>query len=109
MIWLDVSQYRLRIVDSDPATMPRYRAVGSVCVHGDVAIISGFLGNSTRTDVREVFKELHVRNIKHLIVQRAGSHRMPFARQINTPGQPFDGWWHVRLDDVVNPANRRKT
>lgn len=109
MIWLDVSQYCLRIVDSDPATKPPYRAVGSVYIHGDVAIISGFIGKLLKADGREIFQELHARNIKHLIVQRAGSHRMPLARQINTPDQPFDGWWHVRLDDVVNPTNRRKT
>ncbi|MBX3629295.1 MAG: hypothetical protein KF908_05150 [Nitrosomonas sp.] len=102
MIWLEETQYCLRIVDADPATKPPYRAVGSIYVHSNVAIIVGFHGSFMRADVRELFEKLHERNIKHLLSDRADNHRVPFGQKINAPGGPFDGWWHIDLEHAIN-------
>lgn len=108
MIWLEETQYCLRIVDSDPATKPPYRAVGSVYIHGDVAVLSGFLGDLKRADINEIFEKLYARKIEHLIVERVGNHRVPFGRKIHAPEGPFDGWWHIDLERVSHSISTTK-
>jgi len=100
MIWLDESQYCLRIIDGDPAARPPYRAVGNIYIHGDVAILSGFHGKVMRADLREFLAKMRERKINHLILERTGNHRFPFASAINTPGGPFHGWWHIDMGAI---------
>lgn len=101
MIWLEEAQYCLRIVDADPETKPPYRAVGSISIHGDVAILSGFLGTMKRSDMREFVDKMRRRGINHLITWRSDDHVMPLFEKIQTDSGPFNGWWHLKIDDEM--------
>jgi len=100
MIWLDESQYCLRIIDGDPAHKPSYRAVGNIYLHGDVAILCGFHGKLLRVDLRDLVSSLWDRGIRHLLTERSGSHRIPMGQRIDTPDGPFHDWWHVDLKEI---------
>ena len=100
MIWLDESQYCLRIVDGNKEEKPPYRAVGNIYLHGDVAILCGFHGKLMRTDLREFVFKMIERGVNHLLVDRSERHRIPLGKRIDTPGGPFHDWWHIDLKTI---------
>lgn len=102
MIWIEESQYCLRIIDGDPAQRPPYRAVGTIIRHGDVAMLKGFLGQFTRSDLVEFIKKISEMGVRHILLERAGNHRLPFGKKINAPEGPFDGWWHIDLGQAIH-------
>lgn len=99
MIWLDESQYCLRIVDGDPAERPPYRAVGTVHRHGDVAILSGFLGQIKRQDLINFVIKMHEIGVCYILISRAGKHKMPFGSAVDAG--PFRGWWQIDIPDLL--------
>jgi hypothetical protein len=99
MIWLDPHLHLLRIIDGDPRDKPDYRAIGNVFMHGEVAVLAGFHGDLTRNDMRQIMTNLSSNGARYLLMERAGKHKIPLAEKINRPGEPFDGWWFVRLPD----------
>ena len=100
MIWLENSQYCLRIIDGDPAERPPYRAVGTVHRHGDVAILSGFLGEINKRDLIDFVRKMHEIGVRYILISRAGKHRIPLAQIIETAG-PFCGWWQINIPDIM--------
>lgn len=99
MIWIEESQYCLRIIDGDPAQRPPYRAVGTIIRHGDVAVLQGFLGQVTRSDLVEFIKKMNEIGVQHILLERVGAHRMPLGKLIDGSGL-FAGWWHIDIHDL---------
>jgi hypothetical protein len=99
VIWLEPQLHLLRVIDGDPSDRPDYRAVGSVFAHGDVAVLAGFHGDLTRNDMRQIMTSLSCNGARYLLMERVGKHRIPLAKKISRPGEPFDGWWFIRLED----------
>lgn len=97
MIWLEPSHHLLRVIDGNPADQPDYRAVGNVWLHGDVAILTGFHGQLSRADLREIVTALSRQGAGYILVARAGNHRLPLGQPLHRPGEPFHGWWFIPL------------
>lgn len=98
MIWLEPHLHLLRVLDSDPAFKPAYRAVGNIFLHGDVAIACGFLGKMNRRDMIDLLNHLGGRGVKYLIAERTAGHRLPLGKLLARPNQPFDGWFYITIE-----------
>jgi|GEM_PF-3561768 len=96
MIWLEPVAYQLRVIDGDPAEHPPYRATGLILVHGDTAVLKGFLGRVTRPDIVAFYRDLKNMGFRWAVAERTGNHRMPHGERIEA-GE-FAGSWRVDLE-----------
>lgn len=100
MIWLEESQYCMRIIDADPAQRPPYRAVGTIVRHGDVVILKGFVGRVRRADIVEFIAKMREMGVRHILLERAGIHKMPLSKLIDGGSGLFSGWRHIDINDL---------
>jgi hypothetical protein len=95
--------------EESPTAFADYHAICTIIrLDADKAMIVGFNGDISRSDMRALITVLHSKGYKFLLAQRAPGRRVPLGTQL-PDDHTLANWWQLNIEEAMIRASKTKS